>query len=382
MKALVIASTGVRRLFRDRVAGFFVFVFPILIIVLIGAAFGGEAMARLGAVATDSGPLGEELVAALDRADGLEVRRFDDEDAWREAIERGQVEAGVLIPAGYDAALRGHGQVVIHFLSRPGSEILRLPVQAAVTAQAELVRAAWFAQMERGVPFDEALNRAAALRQVVPPVSVQFTIAGAAKQPLGRFDLGAAQQLILFTFLTSLSASDHVILSRQLGVSRRMLATPTAARTIVIGEVLGRFAVAMVQGLFIVAASLLLFGVDWGNPAGAGAIVMLFALVGTGAGLLLGSVLKTPQQSVAFGIFLGLGLAALGGCMVPLEVFPEAMRRLAHVTPHAWALDGFGELLRRGGDLRDVLPELGVLAGYALVLLVAATWRFRRAIAG
>jgi ABC-2 type transport system permease protein len=56
------------------------------------------------------------------------------------------------------------------------------------------------------------------------------------------------------------------------------------------------------------------------------------------------------------------------------------MQRIAHITPHAWALDGFAELVRRGGGVVDILPELGVLAAYAVVLFALASWRLRVAI--
>ncbi|MET0697848.1 MAG: ABC transporter permease, partial [Acidimicrobiia bacterium] len=72
-----------------------------------------------------------------------------------------------------------------------------------------------------------------------------------------------------------------------------------------------------------------------------------------------------------------LGLAALGGCMLPIELFSPAMTRVAHLTPHAWALDGFAELVRRDGTVADILPELGVLVVYATVLLLLASWRLR-----
>ena len=77
------------------------------------------------------------------------------------------------------------------------------------------------------------------------------------------------------------------------------------------------------------------------------------------------------------GVFVGLGLAALGGCMVPLEVFPDTMVKIAHITPHAWGLDGFAELVRRGGTIASIGTELAVLAGFAAVLLSFATWQLR-----
>ena len=77
-------------------------------------------------------------------------------------------------------------------------------------------------------------------------------------------------------------------------------------------------------------------------------------------------------------VIVALGLAALGGSMLPLELFPETMRRIAMATPHAWALLGFADLVRGDGGIADVLPEVGVLLAYAAVLFALATWRLRR----
>jgi ABC-2 type transport system permease protein len=93
-----------------------------------------------------------------------------------------------------------------------------------------------------------------------------------------------------------------------------------------------------------------------------------------------GSVLRTEQQAGSIGLLLGLGLAALGGAMVPLELFPGTMRLVAHFTPHAWAGDAFAELLRHGGTVADILPQLGVLAAFAAVLLGLGSWRLRAAL--
>ncbi|MEV4082945.1 ABC transporter permease, partial [Nonomuraea fuscirosea] len=80
------------------------------------------------------------------------------------------------------------------------------------------------------------------------------------------------------------------------------------------------------------------------------------------------------------GLLLGLGLGAIGGAMVPLDLLPATMRQVAHLTPHAWAMDGFAELLGRNGTIAAILPQLGVLAGYAAALFALGTWRLRAAL--
>jgi len=179
-------------------------------------------------------------------------------------------------------------------------------------------------------------------------------------------------------FLTSMTAATQLILTRQLGVSRRMVASPVRIGTILLGETLGRFGVAMVQGLFIILLSTLVFGVGWGDPLAASLVVVLFALVATGAAMLVGVFSNNPDQAGALGVMAGMLLGALGGAMVPLEVFPEPAHTIAYLTPHAWAIQGLREVALRDGTVADVLLELAVLGVYAAALMALGTWRFRR----
>lgn len=321
----------------------------------------------------------QNLAGALERTEGIEVRAFDDREALTDAVERGLVEAGLVIPPGYDRDVRSGERVRLGYLARPvgAAQEARLVVAAAVDRQSVVLRAARFAEAEGAGTFDEALERARALSSVVPRARVETAAAGG-EDAVGLFDYGAAQETILFVFVISLAASGMLIESRPLGTSRRMLASPTPARTVMTGEAAGRLAIAPFQGLLIVVVTAVLFGVDWGDPVATAAVLVSFALVGTGAAMLMGSVLSSAQQAGSLGIFFGLVLAALGGCMVPLEVFPPAMRTVAHVTPHAWAMDAFGDILGRAGGVGDVAIELGVLLAYAAALLGVAVALFRR----
>ena len=159
-----------------------------------------------------------------------------------------------------------------------------------------------------------------------------------------------------------------------------MLSTPTSVGTILAGQTLGRLAVALLQALIIVVGSALFFGVHWGDPPATAAVVLAFCLVGAGAGMLIGSVFSNEEQAGPVSILIGLGLAALGGSMVPLEVFPPTVRTAAHLTPHAWGNDAFSTLLKHGGGLGDVLGDVGVLLAFAAVLIALGMWRLRRAL--
>jgi ABC-2 type transport system permease protein len=380
-KIVAIAGSNVRRMLRERSNIFFVFIFPLAIILLIGAQFGGGVDPGVGVHLSDDGVVAASIVDRLESEEGVEITRFEGADELNSAVERGGVQAGVFLPSGMDDIVRSGEVVEVGFIARPDGfgPQLQSVVASAVSAVMTPVSAAQFAAEKAGVPFDDALD--AAIDQVdrAPGLSVTTTALGEALFPatLGRFDLGASSQLVLFVFLTALAGSAALILSRQLGISRRMMSTPTPPGVIVGGEGAGRWAVAMVQGLYIIVVTFVLFRVNWGDPLGATLILVTFSAVGAGAGVLMGATFRNDQQAGGIGIVLSLGLAALGGCMFPIELFSPTMQQVAHVTPHAWALDGFAELVRRDGTVVDILPELGVLATYAVALLALASWRLR-----
>ncbi|HZA20331.1 MAG TPA: ABC transporter permease [Actinomycetota bacterium] len=382
MKAIRIGAVNLRRLTRDRVGLFFVFVFPIVLILLIGVSFGGDFTPTLGVASQDRGPLSDELVDSLGSQRGIEVELFEDRAALEDAVERGVAQSGVIVPAGYDRALRSGETVEIAYVSRAGdlSSALRTAIESAVGSQAARVRAAQFASGQGTEDFDDAFERSSTLEGTIPSVTVTSRSVGDEETAAeGQFTAGASTQLLLFVFVNSLAGSVALIQVRRLGLSRRMLSTPTSPRAILLGEGLGRFLIAMVQALFIVIVARVLFDVNWGDPLGSGAVIVAFSLVATGAGMLAGAALANENQAGAL-TPVGLALAALGGCMVPLEVFSPTMQTIAKVTPHAWANEAFNELLANGGGLVDVLPQIGVLLGFAAVLLSLATMALRRSI--
>ncbi|MCP3912766.1 MAG: ABC transporter permease [Actinomycetia bacterium] len=382
MTILTIALTDLLRLVRERVNLFFFVALPLVLILVLGSAFGGFEP-RIGLVVDDTGPLALELAQSIEAIDTARVTRYQDLDDALENLRRDNIEAAVVIPTGYDADLRQGQPVELGYLAVPDSGGLEVRglVDAAVTEQASRVRAAHFVAAEGLADFDTGLEAAEQAGEMVSPIEV--TVVG---PDLGEAVSGdyqsflASQELVLFTFITSLTASASLIQTRRLRIAARMLSTPTTTSQILAGMALGRYLIAFIQGVFILLASSLLFGVNWGSWPAALALVATFSLVGTGAAVLMGSVFSNEEQAGPVGVFVALAFAALGGCMVPLEIFSDTMRRIAHITPHAWANDGFSDIIRQNGQLADIGIELGVLLAYGTSLLALATFFLRRSL--
>ena len=64
--------------------------------------------------------------------------------------------------------------------------------------------------------------------------------------------------------------------------------------------------------------------------------------------------------------------------MVPTFVMPEFMQSVAVISPMSWGLQGFLDILLRGGGVPEVLPEVFSLLGLGLFALFVAIYLMRR----
>ena len=355
---------------------FFVVVFPLLLIFLVGQQFGdGGSAPRVGVVTPGSDDHATSLYDALASSDAVEVVDLPTVDALEADVAGGRLVAGVVLPAA-------EGEPA-SFVTGSGADAaaVREVVVAALTGAASDARDLELLTEITGASAEDAATARLRVGSVVPTVEVTTRTVGDSldEQFAGAssFTIGASGQLLLFVFVTSLAGSGALIQARTWGVTRRALAAPITSRTVLLGEAAGRLAVALVQAAIIIVGTSVLYGVDWGDPLATGVVTLLFCLVGAACAMLLGASASNDAQASGVGVVLGLGLAALGGCMLPLELFPETLRRIAHITPHAWGLDALAEITRRDGTLADVLPEVAVLAAFAGVLLTIASWRLR-----
>ena len=366
---------------RDRTALFFMLVLPVAVIVIIGTTFGGQERVPVGLVRADVDALTGRVAAALERADGIRVKEYDDVEALRRAVRRQTVVAGVLLPPGTGAALRDGRPARVDFIADRTSQTAltaRVAVAGIVDSVGATIGAAQFVTAEVGGDFGANLALATSVASAgPPPVRVQ-DVGEAQREDLSRFSLTAPQNLVLFVFINAMAGAVLIVIARREGILRRTLSTRTSMGVVLLGLGLGWLALALAQSVLILTIGALLFGVRWGDPLAAAMLVLAFALVGCGAGLLVGAVGRNEDRVSAIAPVIGIVLGALGGCMVPLEIFPPAMESLAHAVPHYWAVRAWQQLIFDGEGVAAILPSLAVLGGFAAAMIALATVLLRR----
>src|SRR5262249_46159047 len=117
------------------------------------------------------------------------------------------------------------------------------------------------------------------------------------------------------------------------------------------------------QGFFLLAAGKLVFDMSWGpKPGWLALVVVCTSLAAMGLALFVAALARTETQVAIYGTLLVLVLVGLIGSMVVRAILYGEVQKRSLVTPHAWALDAYRELLTNPD------PRLGVVSTACMVL--------------
>jgi len=135
---------------------------------------------------------------------------------------------------------------------------------------------------------------------------------------------------------------------------------------------------ALVQMFLLVGFGVLVMKLNWGRePLALFVLLLASALAAAAFGTTMGTFIKTEGQASGLSIMFGMVFAMMGGCWYPLELFPPAVQNAVKVLPTTWAMQGMLTLGLRGGGLVDILPEVGVLLGFAVIFFSVGVMRFK-----
>jgi hypothetical protein len=180
---------------------------------------------------------------------------------------------------------------------------------------------------------------------VVTPPGIRRELAG-----VTGFQLTVPGNAVLFGFFLALTVGMAFLEERKWGTWRRILASPVRRSTILVAKLVPYFLVGLVQFTFLFGLGVVGFGMRIGGSVAA-LVVLTIAVVAcaTALGLVFAAVGGSEKRMGSIGSVSLLVMGLLGGAMVPRAVMPPLLQSIGLAVPHAWALDGYLELLVRDG---------------------------------
>lgn len=202
---------------------------------------------------------------------------------------------------------------------------------------------------------------------------------GFLKRGAMRYQILVPSYTVMFAFFLVLTVGWLFVAERRQGTLVRLRAAPITRGQLLLGKLIPCLLLSMFQGLFLLVAGNLVFGMSWGTqPLWLIAVVACTSLAAMGLAMLLAGLAKTETQVAVYGSLLVLVLAAISGSLMPRDLMPENMRRFSYVTPHAWALDAYSQLLLNPTpEIAIVVQACMVLIGFGVGFLALAWWLIR-----
>ncbi len=184
---------------------------------------------------------------------------------------------------------------------------------------------------------------------------------------------------VLFVFFLVNIMGRSFIGERDTGTLRRLRISPIAPIAILTGKTLPFLIVSLVQTVTLMISGRLLFGMSWGpEPLLLIPIMLCTSSAATSLGLMFSTIAKTESQVSSFGNLILLSSAGISGCLVPRAWMPPITQKISLFTPHAWALDAYGEVLTRDLPRLSVIAQsCGMLLLFSSVFFVVGLYRFQ-----
>ncbi|CAG0930356.1 Linearmycin resistance permease protein LnrN [Thermoflexales bacterium] len=397
MRIIDLALKDIQQLVRDKRALLFLVLMPMAFTAFMGIMLSppsgpGDPRLAVGFINQDaSGTLGAELRSLLESSEAVRPIEVAQSTAEQNDVTRGselvrdeKIAALVVVPDRFSAALLAGEPIkatVIVDAHRQAGQTVNLAVGTAASRLLGAIEAARLSTATHPEKFEAALSVALAAWQQ-PPIGVTVEMMNAPQEEKNQVLLGFKQSspgmLVQFTIFGLTATATILVIERKARTLQRMLTTSMSRAAIIAGHLLAMFVVILLQETLLILFAQIFLDVNYLREPLATLLVMIsFGAWIAALGLFISTLAKTDEQAVMWSLLAMFVLTALAGAWFPLDITGPAFNTIGHLTPGAWAMDGFQNIVVRGLGLTSVLLPSVILFGFAVLFFGLAVWRFK-----
>jgi ABC-2 type transport system permease protein len=403
-----IAKKDLLQILRDRTSLFFLLAVPLVLIVVVGFAFGSffgsgsnQITITVAVSNQDSGFLGKDIVNALQiSTDKLKItvnQNNNPSQVTDQVANNSNVNAGVVIPTGTTDKFIAAAQTgitpknLVQFYSLPSNNdpratIVQNIVSGVISAQLAGTTAVGQVKSVCNQPGNHCAQNSIDSQAIAIAVgqasatggssTVQALTAGKAVS-INNFDQIVPGYAVFFALFGINAAAGTILQEKEDGTFRRLLIAPVQKYALLGGKLLSQFILTLAQLTFFFVFGYFAFNLHFGSLPAVIALIISVSFAATGLGILLVSVVKTRRQLSAIVPLVVLVSSAVGGAWWPLFLEPTWMQQIAKVGITAWAMEGLNGVMILGKDFAQVAPDILGLLAYGIICFVIALRFFR-----
>lgn len=358
----VFAKLETLRTFRDKVALFFTFVFPLIFLFIFGGIFGGnsEVKFKVAILNESDSKFSQDFAKQLSEDKTFDVdKESSNLDLAKAKMDRGELDATIVLPEKFGDVVEGKqypgGQAEVVY--NQNSE------QAATTLTSVL--SAVFEEVNDGLVKSET------------PFTVKAV--STAQEGQRRFDYTFAG-LVGFSILGLGIFGPTTVFPqmKQKGILKRYSTTTLKVRQFFIANALSYSMVGIISVATLFAAAVAFFDLNMnGDYFSFTAIVVLGTVALFGIGLAVGGWAKNENQAAPLAQIVTFPMMFLSGVFFPRFAMPELLQKISGFFPLTPVVDGTRLIVTEGKTILDLGPQVGLLAVWIVVIYFIAFKVFR-----
>lgn len=353
---------NLKRLFRDKLALFFTFLFPLIFLFVFGALSngGGSVSVKVAILNQSDSSYAKQFVsqAESDKDKVLKVDKSVTSEAEAEQkMSRGELDATIELPKDFGQVQNGvpGGQALIRYTQN--NEQAAKTLQSIIQGQFESINSKLVSTKKPFTVATKEINRNSLS-------TFDYTFTGL----LGFAILGAAifGPMNVFPEL------------KKMGILRRLHTTPLRVWQYFVANMLSNATTGLLSIAVMVIVAIVVFNLKIVGNLGELAVFIVFGIVMMlGIGLAIGGWAKNERQAAPLGNIIVFPLMFLSGTFFPRFLMPEWLQGITTYLPLTPIIDGARMIMAEGKSLLDLGPQLLIIAVWCVIVYIIAFRVFR-----
>ena len=359
----VMFRVNLRRVFRDRTALFWTFMFPLIFLFIFGGIFGKNQSTsfNIAIINHSNTQYAKQFVDQAESKDQKILKVDKNVTTLAQANEkmaRGELDATIELPADFGTTGKGvlpTGQAVVHYTQNNE--------QAAQTLATVLQ--AQFQQIN------------AKLVVTKTPFTVKAEQTNA--RSLSRFDYTFTGLLGFAILGMGIFGPMNIFPElKKMGILRRLHTTPLRVWQYFLATMLGQAVIGLMTLALMFVVAIVVFHLKVvGNYLELAAFLVFGIITILGIGLALGGWAKNERQVAPLANIIVFPMMFLSGTFFPRYAMPEWLQNVTFYMPLTPVIDGARLIATEGKHLLDLGPQLAVMAAWVVIIYIIAFRVFR-----
>lgn len=352
--------TSMRRLFRDRLALFFTFLFPLIFLFVFGALNkNSDVSFKVAVINNSNSQFSQQFAGNIDQQKSLKVdKNVTNFDQANEKMGRGELDATIELPSGFGDVKNGQypsGQAIVHYTQN--NEQAAQTLVSVLQAEFQGINAKFVKSAEPFTVTSKQTNERSLS-------TFDYTFTGL----LGFAILGAGifGPMNVFPEL------------KKMGILRRLHTTPLKVWQYFLANMFGNAVTGLMSIAVMFIAAVAVFDLRVVGNLLELAVFLAFGIIMIlGIGLALGGWAKNERQVAPLGNIIVFPMMFLTGVFFPRFLMPEWLQNITTYIPLTPVIDGARLIATEGKSLLDLGPQLGVMAVWTVIIYIIAFKVFR-----